>query len=174
MFEILYTTTDSKEELESLNDEDDILGYIAFYVNGNEYGFYIDNAIEHGLSGGEKITDMFINLTLAYQELNRSGYVIIDDIGSYIAWIEFKRVQDLVSISILRAEKEEGEYCEIRLTPLDKFEYGEWYNETVRLSEMRSELVKKASQYLDELREINVKLLRNKKIAELKALVEEL
>ena len=181
MFEILYTITDDIKELATLGEGElncevyhEIGGYFAFYVNGNDYGLYIKDAIEHDVCGGERITDWFINLILAYNEVARSGYALIDDIDSYIEWIEFEKICDMAKISIIRAEKPDGTFTEVRLTPLEQFEYGRWQDETVKLNDIRTELIKKASQYLDELGEINKKLLKSRDVAELKDLVLQL
>ena len=121
-----------------LFDEDDIsdgevLGYFAFYMNGNEFGDYHDNPSLDDVWSTELLTYWFTNLIMAYQELCRSGYVALDVLGSFNSWIEFKKVQDnMAQISVIRAEKEDGTMS-LRLTPFKDFEYGEWYNQIVKL-----------------------------------------
>ena len=195
MFEILYRILQKNEDLEALDenvfdDGGDILGFFAINVNGYHFGHYHNYPLKPDEFWWELITNWFLVIIRAYQELNRSGYVLVDVLGSYNTWIEFRRIQDIVQINIIRAEKPEGT-TELRLTPFEEFEYGAWYiqyiksgefhdelverrNESVKLSRIRSELLRKASQYLEELREINAKLLGNRNIAELEALVSNL
>jgi len=191
MFEILFRITDNIEDLMMLDENTfdmggDISGFFAINVNGYHYGHYHNFPLQSGECGLESISNWFLVLIRAYQELNRSDYVAVSDIESFIVWIEFRKIQDIVEINIIRAEKPDGT-TELRLTPFEDFEYGKWYiqliksgefhdesverrNESIKLSKLRSELLRKSLQYLDELREINPKLLGNKKIAELEAL----
>jgi len=177
MFEISYRITGSIEELQTLTENafdegGDVIGFFNIKVNGNEYGDY-HNLLMNGEFGFEYISYWFLNLAQIYDELNRSGYAAIN-VLNYINWIEFKRAQDTVTISIIRAEKPDGTPIELRLDPFENFEYGEWHNEVVKLSEIRNELAKKASLYLGELHKINAKLLDNRHIAELGSLVSRL
>lgn len=192
MFEILYRILQKGEDLEALcedtiGDGGDVLGFFAINVNGYHYGHYHNYPLQPGEFWSELITSWFLVLIRAYQELNRSGYVLVDVVDSCNSWIEFRKIQDTVEINIILAEKPDGS-TELRLTPLEEFEYDKWYiqfvksgevhdelverrNESVKLNRIGSELLRKASQYLDELREINPKLLGNKRIAELDTLV---
>jgi len=197
MFELLYRITDSEEYLTELDEKSfesggDILGFFAINVNGYHYGRYHNYPLQPGECDFEKITEWLLLIGYAYKALNNSGYALIDIVDYYNIWLEFRRVKDRVAINILMAEKGECNYSEeIRLTPLEKFEYGDWYiefvksgqihselvkrqDETVRLSEIRSELSGKISKYLDELRAINIKLLKNKKVAELETFLSQL
>ena len=197
MFEILYRITDSEEYLMELDEKSfdsgvDILGFFAINVNGYHYGRYHNYPLQPGECDWERITDWLLLIGSAYKALNHSGYALIDLVDYYNMWLEFRKAKDMVAINILMAEKEDSDYFEeIRLTPLEEFEYGDWYiqsvksgeihselvkrqDETVRLIEIRSELSRKISKYLDELREINIKLLKNKKIVELEALLSQL
>jgi len=191
MFEILYRITDSDEELAMLAENTsyeggDVLGFFEINVNGYHYGYYHNYPLQPGEFWNEQITNWFIVLIHAYQELNRSGYVLISLLDAY-PWIELRKVQEMVEINILLAEKPDGT-TELRLTPLEEFEYDKWYiqyvkdgelhsesvdrrDESVKLDKMRAELLRKALQYLDELRDINPKLLRNERIAELNSLI---
>jgi len=196
MFEILYRIIDSNDELiewgeDTLDMGGDVLGFFAINVNGYHYGNYHNYPLQPGECDWEKITYWFLNLISVYQELTRSNYVAIDIVGSYIEWLEFKKAQDSVEINIIRAEKEYGVDIGLKLTPFDNFEYGTWYvqlvkqgklhdesvdrrNESVKLSRFRSELLRKASQYLEELQDINPKLFSKKHIAHLEALLPRL
>jgi len=198
MFEILYRILLENEELEEYDENSfdmggDILGFFAINVNGYHYGHYHNYPLQPGEFWSEQISYWFISLIRAYHELNCSGYVLVNEVDSFNTWIEFKRNDDMVIIDLIEAEKPCGttEPTELRLTPLEKFEYGTWYtqyvkdgkvcpelvarhNEPVKLSRIRAELLRKGLQYLDELREINPKLLGNRIIAELETLVSSL
>jgi len=181
MFEVLYKISDPKGELEAFPEIEidtymnfSVVGYFAFYVNKKEYGFYIEESIKQGLSWADYITSWFIDLISAYLELTRFGYVLINDTDSYNTWIEFERVKDMAKISIIRAEKGVGTYSGLRLSHIKQFEYGEWYNESVKLVDIRTELIRKALQYLEELRKINIKLFETREVAELKEVLSQL
>ena len=163
--------------------DDDVYGFFEININGNGYGYYHDKPLRPGEGESELLSRWFTDLIMAYKELCSSGYVAISDIESYIIWIELKRVHDMVEISVIRAEKEDGTLS-LRLTPFEEFEYGNWYNaeqdelvqctQTISLTEFYNELLNKASSYLDELRRINAKLLKSRNIAELVELVSDL
>lgn len=195
MFELLFRITDNVEDLmawdeSELNMGGDISGFFAINVNGYHDGRYHNYPLQQGEYDWEYITYWFLTLISVYQELTRSGYVLLSKMDSSNSWIEFRKIQDSVEINLIMAEKPDGT-TNLRLTPLDKFEYGRWYieffkdskhhselvdrrNESVKLSRFRAELIRKASQYLEELREINPKILGNKPMAELDSLIPTL
>ena len=195
MFEILYRILQTNDELEEYDENSfdmggDVLGFFAINVNGYRYEYYHNRPLQPGEFWSEEISYWFILLIRAYHELSNSGYVLIDNVDSFNSWIELKRNHDMVAINIIKAEKPDGT-TELRLTPLEKFEYGTWIaeyvkdgnvcselvdrrDESVKLSRIRAELLRKGLQYLDELREINPKLLGNRIIAELETLISSL
>ena len=185
MFKILYRIIPEWNEDLSTYDgkgawDDDVYGFYEININGNGFGYYHDKPLRPGESESELLSRWFADLIMAYKELCRSGYAAVSDIESYIVWLEFKRVHDMVEISVIRAEKEDGTLS-LRLTPFKEFEYGNWYNaerdelvshtETTSLTEFYTELVDKASSYLDELCKINPKILRSSSISELAQLI---
>jgi len=191
MFELLFRITDDLVKWEEdFEPGDDISGFFAINVNGYHYGHYHNYPLQPDECGFEYITYWFLSFANAYQELTRSGYVLLSNTDSPNSWIEFRKTQDTVEINLIDAEKPSGT-TDLRLTPLDKFEYSTWYiqfvkegkhhealvdrrNESVKLNRFRAELIRKASQYLEELREINPKILDNKPMAELASLIPSL
>lgn len=195
MFEVLYRITERNEDLVLWNESTfkeggDISGFFALNVNGYHHGHYHNYPLNPNECGLESLTYWFSVLILAFQELCRSGYVAVNDIESHIEWIEFKKSQDMAEINLIKAEKPNGTTM-LKLTPFEHFEYGSWYiqtvkagelygelverrHESVRLSKIRSELLRKASQYLEEIEEVNPKLIGNKQIMELASLVMSL
>ena len=176
MFEILYRIVEEWKTLDEFNfEKDDITGLFEINVNGYKHGYYHNRLLMEGelLYETELLSRWFIDLVKACHALCNSDYAAISDIESYICWIEFIRIQDMVQISVIRAEKEDGS-TSLRLAPFETFEYGEWYHQLVKLSDFRAELLKKASSYLNELYKINPILLKNRDNAELKALVSSL
>lgn len=176
MFEILYRITDKTDELITLDENfdggGDIEGFFAINVNGNFYGHYHGNPLKEGEEGWDLLTGWFARLILAYQKLCDSDYVAVNNIESYNSWIEFKRKQEWIIVSIVEVEKPSGT-MEVELIPLKKIVYGEWHSESIKLTEFHDELVNKASMYLDEIHEINAKLLSNKYIAEVNMWVSQ-
>ena len=132
MFELLYRITDKREYLETLNEKSfdeggDIEGFFAINVNGNYYGHCHYSPLVDDEHGWHLISEWFINFVLVYQNLNRTNYVALNDIESFNMWIEFKKDHDLISVSIVEKNKEDG-VTEFQSTPLKDFNYGEWSN----------------------------------------------
>ena len=191
MFEILFRITDDLAEWEEdFEPGDDISGFFAINVNGYHYGHYHNYPLQPGERDYEYITHWFLSLISAYQELTRSGYILLSNMDSPNSWIEFRKIQDTVEINLIDAKKPNGT-TDLRLTPLDEFKYGKWYiqyfkdskhhselvdrrNESVKLSRFRAELIRKASQYLEELCEFNPQILNNKPMSELASLIPSL
>jgi len=195
MFELLFRITDEQNYLMLLSEcsfdqGGDISGFFDMNVNGYHHGHYHNYPLQPGEQGLESITSWFILFIYAYHELNHSGYVAISDVESPISWIEFKKNDDMVAINLIRADKPDGT-LELRTKPFEQCEYNLWYiqyikdgiqhdelvdrrNESVNLKKFRKELIRKASQYLEELQEINPKLMYNRNVAELELLVSNL
>jgi len=203
MFEIKYRINETFVMDNNGLDDSDVLGFLELMVNGHSYGYYHNKPFSENDCLWVWLSHWFIDLLEMCQELCHSDYAAISDISSYCAWIEFKKVQDMVYVSIIRSnendsyiipwppttinELENKEPCEnsyetsiirsdegsttLRLVPFDYFEYGEWHNEAVDFSNLRSEIISKASQYLCELHNIDKKWLSDKNIIRIEALI---
>ena len=116
MFKILYRIIREWNEGLATSDEnsfvydDDVLGFFEINVNGNGYGYYHNKPLRDGEGESAGLSSWFIGLIKAYQKLCTANYVALDDTDSYIIWLEFKKVQDMVQISIIRAEKKKGRW----------------------------------------------------------------
>lgn len=175
MFQILYRLTDDIKYLKTLDEEafdveGDFEGFFALNFDGNYYGYYHDNPLKENEKGDELITNWFISLLEAYVELQLTNYVAVSDIDSFNTWLEFKKQGEMVSVSIVEAEKEDGS-TEIRTKPFENYAYGRWNNIGLELEDFRTELINKASQYFEEIVSINLRLLKSRRIIKLNDLI---
>lgn len=177
MFEILYRITDKIQYLHMLNehsfdDGGDIEGFFEIRINDNSYGYYHTNPLGDDEVSWYAISDWFNKLVLVYQKLSETNYVALNDTDSYNKWLEFKMDNGNLLLSIVEAEKEDGT-AEISLTPFEKFKYGEWRMMPLKKTDFVNELNAKISAYLNEINEINTKLLKNKNINTLVRFISE-
>lgn len=178
MFEILYRITDKLEYLKNLKGNSfenggDIEGFFLISVNGYSYGHYHNRLLGDDEMGWYCITEWFVKLVVAYKELSKSGYVAINDTDSFNNWIEIKKQKGQFIISIVEANKEDGS-SELRLLPFKEFNYGKWKNIIVDKTEYLKELSYKISLFIEEIKEINKEILKNKKFVELNRLLVDI
>lgn len=177
MFEILYRLTEDIQYLKALdaekyNIESDVEGFFSLNFNGNYYGYYHDNSLKKNEKGDELLTNWFISLLVAYLKLQLTNYVAINDIDSFNAWIELKKQGRMIIASLIEAEKQNGA-TEIKTKPFDNYVYGRWHNVEVQIEDFRTETIKKASQYFEEIVSINPKLSKSRRMVKLSFLISE-
>lgn len=113
--------------------------------------------------GWYAISDWFNKLVSVQQKLSETNYIAINDTDTYNIWLEFKLNNGNIFLSIVKAEKGNGTK-EFTLEPLENFEYEKWSNVSLSLVDFERELSLKISKYLNEIKKINEKILKNKKI----------
>ncbi len=177
MFEITYRITTSLDYIKSLDEnifdkDGDFEGFICLNFNGNIYGYCPDRPLFDDETGWDLISIWFESLLSAVAILNTSSYVAVSDIDAYETWIEFKREDETVYASIVRADKN-GMSC-VASSPLENSQYGEWNNIPVSYIEFKNEILKKAKQYVDEIALVNQKLLKSSRLSKIGNLILEM
>lgn len=177
MFRIRYRITEDINYLKTLNADDfdnesDIEGFFEMEFEGNIYGYYHDKPLQNGETGFDLLTNWFESLLKTCLNIKITNYIAINDIESFNTWIEFKLVSDILIVSIIKADKEEGIF-EIRTEPFSNYNYGEWSNIIISFEEFKNEVISKSMQYLKEINRINMHLMYSKRIINLNNLVLE-
>lgn len=131
------------------NDYDDFIGQNGFFrmlCNGFAYGEIYHEELE-SVMDKVSIVDWFERLIKVIEHLNKSNYVALSDTESYNTWIEFKKRDENLVISIIQAKKEDGSH-DIEYQ-LNNTEDGEWVNQIVSYKQLYEEILSKAKEYLE-------------------------
>ncbi len=180
MFKINYRITDNEEKLKNFSPQEvaagePVEGYFELKVNDKSYGYYNKETLQPGEEGMDLLTTWFESLLELLIEFKKgSQYVAINDIESYNAWLEFKRLDDKqVCISYLRAKKWGG-LGQITKVPLNEIDSYEWKNEIVTFNELSHEIKTKVNQYINELCAINKSFATSKTLMNLKSAADQI
>lgn len=140
MFELDYRIVKS--------EYDDFVGQNGFFqirCNGFCYGEIYSREIE-AVMDKVSIYDWFERLAKVINILMIKEYVALSDVESYNTWIEFKKRNEDVEISIVKAKKEQGSH-EIEFA-LKGVEAGEWIDQGANFNQIKSEILKKGKEYI--------------------------
>lgn len=176
MFAIMYRITENLESFKKIdeipiNEESGIEGFFEMNFNERTYGYFHNNPLKDGEEGFELLTNWFDSLLKVSINLNHTGYALLNDIESYNTWIEFKKTHGSnIFISIIESDKPNG-VCEVITEQVNNYKYGEWNNISINFNEFNDELISKTENFLDELSEINQKLLESNRITNIKKLL---
>lgn len=97
-------------------------------------------------------------------------YVVLSDTESYNTWLEFRRKNETVVVSIVKSEKAQGSHS-IEFT-LKGIRPGEWRNEEIDFEQLKKEFIKKMERYLNHIIKNNPEnLLFNNLERELKEII---
>lgn len=104
MFELYYRVVHS--------EYDDFVGQNGFFqikCNECKYGEIYPKELETVM---DKVSlyDWFERLARVIKYLSLKDYVALSDVESYNTWIEFRKTNEEVMVSIVKAEKEEGSH----------------------------------------------------------------
>ncbi len=177
MFKINYQITNSPEELKSLSkkelDRCYIEGNIEIAVNDKKYGYCKKEALAPGETGFDLLTDWFEELVNALLKLKQNHkYVAVYAIDTYATWIEFKRLNDEhVSIGIIEYKAPDGTDLVITAAPHTATP-SDWVNEIITYDELRSEILFKVNQYINELGMIKKSFITGKALIQLKRIAD--
>ena len=114
------------------------------------------------------------NYILDYSNLNKIGinkylslkdYVALSDVESYNTWIEFRKTNEEVMVSIVKAEKEEGSH-DIEFNLKEPIA-GEWEKQVIRYSQLKTEIIEKLGEYVEFITISNTEHPEIEKIDEL-------
>lgn len=143
MFEISYRVVS--------NDDDDFFGENGFFrisCNNYTYGEIYPKEIED-VMGQDSLYDWFERLIRVAKYLHLRNYVVLSDIESYNVWLEFEKIGEDISISIVNADKPGGAQ-DIEFELRDR-RPGEWENQNVNFQQFKEEIVEKGKAYLKEI-----------------------
>lgn len=127
---------------------DDFIGQNGFFkisCNSLSYGEIYREELEQ-IMDKVSIIDWIERLIKVLEHLRISDYVALSDTESYNTWIEFKKIDDKLAVSIRQVEKADGS-CDIEYKLYNSVE-GEWANQIVLYKQMRNEVISKAKDYL--------------------------
>jgi len=143
-------------------------GFLQIKCNACKYGELYPKELEM-MMDKVSLYDWFERLIRVMKNLMTKDYVALSDVESYNTWIEFRRKNQEVVISIVKAEKKQGSQdIEFNLrNPIA----GEWTNQVVSYSELKTEIIEKASQYIELITAGNAE---NQEIVKIKEKLEML
>lgn len=125
-------------------------GYIQFCVNGYIYGDMYSKDLD-GVMDTEDLNAWFDRICRALYYLEIKNYVVLSDIESNNVWIEFKRMNDDVIISILDNEKMSGvkDVELVMKNPTIHSRY--WGNQIVPYDELKRQVISTVKGYIEFL-----------------------
>lgn len=157
----------SVEEFDS--DKVDIEGFFQLIFNDNKQGYYHCNKLRYGEEGEELITLNFKLLIDVAMKLKKNQYVAVGLIENNCVWLEFTRKGDILVVN--KAELKEI-YSSLCLGSIEEdrgyFIYPYWRDVEISYKEFIDEISKKVILYLDEIAQINSRLLNSEIIVSLK------
>ena len=89
----------------------------------------------------------------------------LETVESYNTWIEFRKTNEEVMVSIVKAEKEEGSH-DIEFNLKEPIA-GEWEKQVIRYSQLKTEIIEKLAEYVEFITISNTEHPEIEKIDEL-------
>ena len=159
MFELYYRVVHS--------EYDDFVGQNGFFqikCNECKYGEIYPKELETVM---DKVSlyDWFERLARVIKYLSLKDYVALSDVESYNTWIEFRKTNEEVMESIVKAEKEEGSH-DIEFNLKEPIA-GEWEKQVIRYSQLKTEIIEKLGEYVEFITISNTEHPEIEKIDEL-------
>lgn len=140
-------------------------GFLQIECNGCKYGEIYPEKIEM-IMDKVSLYDWFERLVKVVKNLMTKDYIALSDVESYNTWIEFCRKNEEIMISIVKAEKEQGSQ-DIAFY-LKQPVVGAWGNQIISYSQLKTEVIEKANEYIE------VVATSNKEIEEIIKMKENL
>ena len=131
MFELNYRIVHS--------EYDDFIGQNGFFqIKCNEciYGEIYPKELET-IMDKVSLYDWFERLARVIKYLMTKDYVALSDVESYNTWIEFRKKNEEVIVSIVKAEKKEGSH-DIEFVLKDPIA-GEWEKQVIHYNQLKTE-----------------------------------
>lgn len=131
-----------------LSDDDDFEGqngFLQIKCNDYNYGEMYPKELETVMDKVSLI-DWFERLIKVVKYLMTEDYVVLSDVESYNVWIEFQKNSEEITISVVKAEKEQGtqDIEFILREPVER----EWTVSQISYNQLKMEVVNKASEYI--------------------------
>lgn len=139
MFKIEYRIVHS--------ENDDFLGqngFLQIKCNENKYGEIYPKELEMVM---DKVSlfEWFERMVRVMYYLMTKEYVALSDVESFNTWIEFKKMEAEVVVSIVKAEKKQGSH-DIEFSLDDPVE-GKWGKQVVSYNQLKAEIIEKTREY---------------------------
>lgn len=138
-------------------------GFLQIKCNEYRYGEMHPKELET-IMDKVSLYDWFDRLISVVKNLMTKDYVALSDVESYNTWIEFLKKNEEVVISIVKAEKKQGS----RDIEFDLREpiAGEWADQVISFSQLKTEIIEKAREYIEIIAVSNTENLEIIKIKE--------
>lgn len=178
LFNINYRIVMNMDEIASwsvkkFDDEGDLQGFFEMVFKGHSYGYYHSRPLGDDERGFDSITNWFERLLNLYILLRTNNYVAISDTNSYIKWLQFVKVEPAdVEVSLIDNENKSW-LSDIVTTTFNQMTYSDWKGVVISLEELKTEIILKTELYIEELRDINKKLLYSNRIKILTDLLQK-
>jgi len=149
MFELDYKIVHS--------EYDDFIGqngYFQIKCNEHKYGEIYPKELEMVM---DKVSlyDWFERLVRVIKCLMTENYVALSDVESHNTWIEFCKKNEEITVSVVKAEKEDGSR-DIEFNLKEPIA-GEWEKQVIRYSQLKTEIIEKMREYVEFITTSNMK-----------------
>ena len=147
MFEIFYEIVcDEVDDFVGQN------GFLQIRCNEFQYGEIYPKEIAD-IMDRDALFDWMERLIRVLIYLKTYNYVVLSDVESYNTWLEFKRDNDDLIVSVIEAEKNIGSK-DIEFSVSNR-KNGEWYGQRIHFNEFERELNIKVGNYIKYIKENN-------------------
>ena len=138
-------------------------GFLQIKCNECKYGEMYPKELET-IMDKVSLCDWFDRLVRVVKNLITKDYVALSDVESYNTWIEFLKKNEEVVISIVKAEKKQGSR-DIEFNLREPIA-GEWTDQVISFSQLKTEIIEKAREYIEIITVSNTENLEIIKIKE--------
>ncbi len=121
-------------------------GFLQIQCNECKYGEMYPEELET-IMDKVSLCDWFDRLVRVVKNLMTKDYVVLSDAESYNTWIEFLKKNEEVVISIVKAKKEQGSR-DIEFYLRESI-VGEWADQVISFSQLKTEIIEKAREYIE-------------------------
>lgn len=143
-------------------DEESVYGLLQLKVNSKEYGLFFDEINEPRENWFNDDLNYWLESYLdVLIALSKGNYVAINDLESEKTWIEFKKNEDVVTISVVEVEDDLSQFFVVT-EPFNNFKYSDWADEQVDFNEMVNEIKDKVSEFLKDVINIDPRFEESK------------
>lgn len=164
MFEIKYRIVEDIYYLKELTADEfdmekiDVEGFIWLNFNENYIGFYHDYPLRDGEFGCELLVTWFDGLLNVLKALEKSDYIAVSLIGRFCKYLEFKKVDQYLKVSIVEYERALGDERYLINSFRKEFKYPEWKDISISRDEFMNEVLNKARDLIASLTTLNPNL----------------
>ena len=151
MFEVRYKIV--YEDYDEYAGEN---GFLQIIVNEFQYGNIWPDELDDVMET-LCLCDWMERLVRVCTLLESNDYVVISDVDSYNTWLEFRKMDRSISVSLVKTHDKAAGVRDIELKPLDVIAY-DWKDQVILYEEFRNELYRKVGEYLRYLKENNAEM----------------